>query len=52
MKLLLEKLNEPSTWKGIITILVAFGIQIDPEVQSHILTLGLAIVGLINIKMK
>lgn len=52
MKLLLEKLSEASTWKGIITILVAFGINIEPELQSHILTIGLAIVGLINIKMK
>lgn len=52
MKLLLEKLREPSTWKGIITILVAFGINIEPELREAILTVGLALVGAINIKMK
>ncbi len=52
MKLLLEKLSEASTWKGIIGLLVAFGIQIEPELQTAILTIGLAIVGAINIKSK
>ena len=52
MNIIIEKLKEESTWKGLIAIAMACGIQLDPELQNSILTVGLAIMGLINIKSK
>jgi len=40
-------LGEPSTWRGIVYILMAIGIDISPEQQGHIVTAGLAIAGAI-----
>jgi len=52
MNAIIEKLREESTWKGLIAIAMACGIHLDPELQNSILTVGLAIMGLINIKSK
>lgn len=40
-------LGEASTWRGIVYILIALGIEISPEQQGHIVTAGLAIAGAI-----
>jgi hypothetical protein len=52
MNLIIEKLKEESTWKGLIALAMAFGLQLDPELQNSILVVGLAVMGLINIKSK
>ena len=52
MNAIIEKLKEESTWKGLIAIAMACGIHLDPELQNSILTVGLALMGLINIKSK
>jgi len=50
--LALNKLNETSTWRGLILIATALGVQLEPELQNHIVAGGLAIVGAINIIRK
>jgi hypothetical protein len=49
---LLEKLNENSTWRGLILIATAVGVKIEPELQEAILVAGLGLVGLINVIRK
>jgi len=48
MKTILDRLKEESTWRGIIAIVMACGLQIDPAQQGAILSGGLALIGLIN----
>ena len=45
---ILDRLKEPSTWRGIIMLLTAAGIPIAPEMQSVIISAGLALAGLIG----
>jgi len=52
MNTIIAKLKEESTWKGLIAIAMACGLQLDPELQNSILVVGLAIMGIINIKAK
>ena len=52
MNIIIQKLKEESTWKGLIAIAMACGLQLDPELQNSILVVGLALMGLINIKSK
>jgi len=52
MNTIIQKLKEESTWKGLIAIAMACGLQLDPELQNSILVVGLAIMGIINIKAK
>jgi hypothetical protein len=52
MNAIIEKLKEESTWRGLIAIAMACGLQLDPELQQSILVVGLALMGIINIKAK
>lgn len=48
MKIILEYLKQESTWRGIIAIATAFGIQLAPEQAESIIAAGLATIGIIN----
>lgn len=48
----LERLSENSTWRGILLILTAVGVKAEPELQNAILAAGLSAVGLINVVRK
>jgi hypothetical protein len=52
MKYLLERLKEPSTWRGLFALLTAIGLKLHPEMQEAILTTGLALIGMINVVRK
>jgi hypothetical protein len=52
MNIIIEKLKQESTWRGLIAIAMACGLQLDPELQNSILVVGLALMGIINIKAK
>lgn len=41
------RLGEPTTWKGLITLLTILGVNINPEQQTAIVTVGAAIVSAI-----
>lgn len=49
METILNYLKQSSTWKGIFTLLTAFGIVVQPDLANAIIALGLAIIGLIDV---
>jgi hypothetical protein len=52
MNFILERLTENSTWRGLVLIATALGVQFDPTQTNAIVTAGLALVGLINVFRK
>ena len=52
MNWLLDRLKEESSWRGIVLLVTALGVKLDPERGEAIIALGLAIVGLINVIRK
>ena len=48
-KTILNYLNQTSTYKGIFSVLAAFGIILKPELADAIIACALGIIGLINI---
>jgi len=49
---ILERLTENSTWRGIILLVTAAGLRLEPELQNQIIAAGLALVGIINVIRK
>jgi hypothetical protein len=49
MNYLLDRLKEPSTWRGFILIATAFGFELSPEKQEAILFIGLFCTGFVGI---
>jgi hypothetical protein len=52
LNVLLGKLSENSTWRGIILIATAVGLKLDPEQANAIIAAGLSFVGLVNVFRK
>ncbi len=52
MNYLLERLKEPSTWRGLLALATALGVKLHPEMQEAILTAGLALIGMVNVFRK
>ena len=52
VNIVLERLSENSTWRGLLLIATALGIKLDPELQNAILAAGLGAIGLINVARK
>jgi hypothetical protein len=48
MEWLLARLQEPSTYQGLAVVATAAGVNIAPELQSHIISVGVSVIGLIN----
>ncbi len=44
----LARLREPSTWRGAILFLTAAGLPIAPAMGEAIITVGLAVAGLVG----
>lgn len=49
MKQVLDRLKEPTTWRGIVAVLGVFGVALEPELQNHIIAVGVGIIGIIEI---
>jgi hypothetical protein len=45
---ILERLKEPSTWRGITLLMTALGIPLAPGVADLVISAGLAVTGLIG----
>lgn len=45
-------LGEASTWRGIIFILTAVGLQLDPAQQTAIISAGMGLAGLVGVFTK
>lgn len=48
----LNRMKEASTWRGIVVAATGFGIQINPDMIEPIVSVGLAIAGLIGVLFK
>jgi len=44
-----NRLKEASTWRGIVLILTALGVPIMPEMAETIITIGIAVTGIIGV---
>ena len=49
MSYLLARLKEASTWRGIVLLLTAFGVQVAPEVQEAVISAGIAVAGAVGV---
>lgn len=45
----LERAKEASTWRGVIMLLTAVGVPIAPEMANAIVSVGLALAGLVGV---
>lgn len=45
---ILQRVKEPSTWRGAILFLTAIGVPIAPQMAEAIVTAGLGIAGLVG----
>jgi hypothetical protein len=45
LQFFLNRLREPSTWRGIIMLATALGMAIKPDLAEAIITLGIALSG-------
>lgn len=48
MDYLNERLKEPSTWRGLIMIATALGVNISPDLQNAIVSTGLLVAGVVG----
>lgn len=49
---LLERLKEPSTWRGLTALLTAVGVALSPEQINAIISAGLALMGVFGVFTK
>jgi hypothetical protein len=49
---LLERLKEPSTWRGLTALLTAVGVALSPEQVNAIVSAGLALIGVLGVFTK
>jgi len=47
-RFLIDRLDERSTWRGLIFVLTALGLSLSPEQQAGILAAGVAIGGVVE----
>ena len=52
MKYLLDRLSEPSTWRGAVSLATALGVKLRPDLMEAIICAGLALMGMINVVRK
>jgi hypothetical protein len=49
---ILDRAKEPSTWRGALLFLTAIGVPIAPALAEHIVTVGLAVAGIVGMVTK
>lgn len=52
MEWFVDRMTEPSTWRGLVGLLTSAGIIVSPELATQIVAAGLAVMGLINVIRK
>ncbi len=45
----LLRLNQPSTWRGLIGILTGFGVAISPALAEQIIALAVSAIGIVEV---
>ncbi|MBP6564057.1 MAG: hypothetical protein KA200_00430 [Burkholderiales bacterium] len=46
---ILNRLREPSSWRGIFALGTALGVSLSPDQQNAIIALGLALIGAVGV---
>ena len=46
MKYVIERAKEPSTWRGLIMLLTAVGVNISPDMIEYIIGAGMGLAGI------
>ena len=46
---ILARAKEPSTWRGLVLLLTAIGVPVAPAMAESIVSVGLAVAGLIGV---
>lgn len=49
---ILDRLNETSTWRGIVGVLTGLGVKVRPDLAESIIAAGIALIGVVNIFRK
>ena len=52
MKYILDRLKEPSSWRGLVLITTAFGVSVNPELMDSIIAAGTGLAGVIGFAFK
>ena len=52
MNYLLDRLKEPSTWRGLAVMIGAFGVHMHPDLMPAIATAVTAAIGLVEVVRK
>lgn len=52
MAYIIERLAEPSTWRGIIMIITSLGIGVAPDLIAPIVAAGTGLAGIIGVVAK
>ena len=46
---IMKYLSQQSTWKGAIGLASAVGVAVSPDLATHIVAAGMAVIGIINV---
>lgn len=52
MKYILDRLKEPSSWRGLVMIATAFGVSVNTELMDSIIVAGTGLAGVIGFVFK
>lgn len=52
MQYIIDRLKEPSTWRGLILILSSLGVGIQPELAEGIIAVGVGAAGVVGVVTK
>ena len=52
MKYILDRLKEPSSWRGLVMIATAFGVAVNTELMDSIIAAGTGLAGVIGFVFK
>lgn len=52
MKYILDRLKEPSSWRGLVMLATAFGVTLNPDLMDSIVAAGTGLAGIIGFAFK
>lgn len=52
MKYAVDRLKEPSSWRGLVMIATAFGVAVNPDLLTAIVSVGTGLAGVIGFVFK
>ena len=52
MKYVIDRLKEPSSWRGLVMLTTAFGVTLNPDLVPSIVAVGTGLAGIIGFACK